>query len=61
MTLKMRKMEIVIFVTSPIKKQCFWVPVEVKIEPKRGLKLIFRVSEHVLDRNIERSRIGQGK
>ena len=33
----------------------------VKIEPRIGLKLIFRVSEHALDMNIERSRIWQGK
>ena len=61
MTLRMRKAEIVVFDIPPIKKQRFWVPVEVKIELKRGLILIFRVSEHFLDMNIERSRIGQGK
>ena len=60
MMLRMKKVKMLIFNTPPIKKQGFWVPVEVKIEPKKRLKSICRVSEHVLDMNIERSRIGQG-
>ena len=59
-TFKMRKVKMLICDTPPIKKQGFWVPEEVKIEPKRRLKSISRISQHVLDMNIEGTRIGQG-
>ena len=61
MRLKMGTVEMLIFVTPPINKQRFWVPVAVKIEPRIGVKLSLRLAEHALNMNIERSRIGQGK
>ena len=46
MMLRMRKVKMLIFDTPPIKDQCFWVPMEVKMEVKWSLKSIFIAIEN---------------
>ena len=60
MMLRRRKLKMLFFDTPPIKNQRFWAPMEVQMVPKSGRKPSFKVSEHVLDMNIEKSRVGQG-
>ena len=45
-TLKMKSVKMLIFNTPPLQNHCFGVPMEVKMEPKRGLKSIFIAIEN---------------
>ena len=44
--LRMKKVKMLIFDTPPIKNQCFWVPMEAKMEPKWSLKSILIAIRH---------------
>ena len=44
--LKKKNVKMLIFDTPPIKNQCFWVPMEAKMEPKWGPKSIFIATEN---------------
>ena len=46
MTLKMKKVKIVIFYTPPVQNHYFWVPVDAKMEPQRGLEPNIMASEN---------------
>ena len=46
MMLRMKKVKMLIFDTPPIKNQCFWVPMEAKMEPKCGSESIFIAIEN---------------
>ena len=46
MILRMIKVKMLIFDTSPMQNQYFWGPMEVKMEVKGGLKSIFIVIEN---------------
>ena len=46
MMLRMKKVKMLIFDTPPLQNHCFWVPMEVKMEPKCSLKSIFIVIEN---------------
>ena len=44
--LKMKKVKMLIFNTPPLQNQCFWVPMEAKMEAKWRLKSIFIAIEN---------------
>ena len=46
MMLRMIKVKMLIFDTPPLQNQCFWIPMEVKMEVKSGLKSIFIAIEN---------------
>ena len=46
MMLRMIKVKMLIFDTPPLQNQCFWIPMEAKMEPKWGLTSIFIAIEN---------------